>query len=117
MKWYEDVVATAYCTARRHNYTSLELSIPRETVRRILKAEKFHPYKLQILHKLTKDAKDVLRIDVLGLAVTLAVTTFLALSSITVGRPERGLSKTACFFEISNHLPHCAKRNGGVLLW
>jgi hypothetical protein len=33
--------------------TSLELGIPRETVRRILKAEKFHQYKLHILHNLT----------------------------------------------------------------
>jgi transposase len=39
---------------------SLELGIPRETVRRILKAEKLHLYKLQILHNLTEDAKDVL---------------------------------------------------------
>jgi transposase len=40
--------------------TSLELGIPRETVRRILKAEKFHLYKLRILRNLTEDAKDVL---------------------------------------------------------
>jgi hypothetical protein len=36
----------------------LELGIPLETFRRILKAEKFRPYKLQILHNLTEDGPD-----------------------------------------------------------
>jgi transposase len=77
-------VVIAKVTVRPKNsihMTSFELGIPRETVRRILKAEKFHLYRLQILRNLTEDAKDV-----------------LVLSSITVGCQERGLSKTLPVF-------------------
>ena len=35
--------------------TSMELGIPKSTVGQVLKQQKFHPYKLQILHHLTED--------------------------------------------------------------
>jgi transposase len=35
--------------------TSPEIGVPKITVYNILKKEKFHPYKLQILHRLTED--------------------------------------------------------------
>jgi len=35
-----------------------EIGVPHLTMQKVLKAEKFHPYKLQILHKLYKDDSD-----------------------------------------------------------
>jgi len=39
----------------------MELGIPKSTVGQILNQQKFHPYKLQILHHLTEDDPDELR--------------------------------------------------------
>ena len=37
---------------------SMEMDVPRPTVHDILKAEKVHPYKMQILNRLTEDDPD-----------------------------------------------------------
>ena len=37
---------------------SSEIGVPRSTMQKVLKVEKFHPYKLQILHKLYEDDSD-----------------------------------------------------------
>ena len=38
--------------------SSREISIPRSTIQKVLNAEHFHPYKIQILHKLYEDDPD-----------------------------------------------------------
>lgn len=38
--------------------TSMELGIPRTTLRRVLKKHRWHPYKLQLLHHMTEDDPD-----------------------------------------------------------
>ena len=38
--------------------TAGKIGVPRSTMQKVLKAEKFHPYKLQILHKLYEDDSD-----------------------------------------------------------
>jgi transposase len=38
--------------------TAMELGVPKTTISRILKEQRFHPYKLQILHHLTEDDPD-----------------------------------------------------------
>jgi hypothetical protein len=58
-KMREVVIAKVTASPKKSiRRTSLELGIPQETVRRILKAEKFHLHKLQILHNLTEDNPD-----------------------------------------------------------
>lgn len=54
----EAVLAKVYANPKQSlRRTSTELGIPRSTVHKIL-GEKFHPYKLQILHHLNEDDPD-----------------------------------------------------------
>ena len=53
------VVSKMYASPKKSiRRTSMELGIPKSTVGQILNQQKFHPYKLQILHHLTEDDPD-----------------------------------------------------------
>jgi hypothetical protein len=54
-----DVIAKFHTSPRKSiRRTSAEIGVPKSRVHDILKKEKFHPYKLQILRRLTEDDPD-----------------------------------------------------------
>ncbi len=58
-KTKEVVVAKIAASPRKSlRRTSMELGVPRSTIHKILVEQKFHPYKLQILHHLNEDDPD-----------------------------------------------------------
>ena len=55
-----DTVIGKFCTSPKKSVrrASFELNVPKSTIHDILKKERFHPYKLQILHHLNEDDPD-----------------------------------------------------------
>ena len=52
----EAVKAKVYASPKKSlRWTSTELGVPKSTIHKIMVEEKFHPYKLQMLHHLNED--------------------------------------------------------------